>query len=251
MRTWSLFHSGAGLPDHDILRTVTLPSRLVRLMTGLLILAVSIVLQINARLGYAPWTVLDDGMRNLTGLTIGQANILMSAAIIAVDLLAREKIGFGTVANMTLLGLFTDWILALKLLPVASGLADGLLFLGISMLLVAVGVWLYIGAGFGAGPRDSLMMAAIRCTGKPLGFCRCALECFAVALGFALGGSVGVGTLMQSVLTGIMMQALYKRVGFNTNAIRHQSLDDLFRRFWKGRPGAKQTEPVCVPPGKG
>ncbi len=207
------------------------PLRLLRLTFGLFVLSAAIVLQINANLGYAPWTVLNHGIHRQTGMTIGQASILVSAIVIGIDLIAKEKIGMGTITNMILTGIFTDWIIAWDILPHAAGLADGLVLICASIVTTGFGVYLYIGAGYGAGPRDSLMVAAIKFSGKPLGLCRSSLEVCALALGFLLGGSVGIGTVVLSLCTGIVMQYIFKLFKFNPKTIKHEYLDDQIKQL--------------------
>ena len=88
---------------------------------------------------------------------------------------------------------------------------------------MAVGIWLYISAAMGAGPRDSLMVILARRTGKPVGACRACVEALALLAGWALGGQVGMGTILFTLMGGPIMQLVFRLVKFDVKAVRHQT----------------------------
>ena len=173
-----------------------LAARGVALIVGLFLFALSIVMQLESELGLSPWDTLHQGIAKHTPLSFGAANIVVGAVVLAIAWGLGAKIGIGTVANAVLIGVF---IQALSAIPQVDDLSDGSLgvritLLAVSMPVVGLGSALYIGAWFGAGPRDSLMVVLGKRTGTRLGVVRTAIELCALAAGWALGGTVGIGT---------------------------------------------------------
>lgn len=185
--------------DHELAPRVRggLVARLVSLTVGLFAFALGIVMLLGAELGLSPWDVLNQGLQKQTPLSFGGANIAVALVVVAVAVGLGSGIGFGTLANAIAIGLFVD-------LQIAIGIADAIeaaplalrwlaMFGGIAM--VAVGSALYIGAAMGAGPRDSLMLVLASRSGLRISVVRAAIESTVTVIGFALGGTVGIGTL--------------------------------------------------------
>lgn len=159
---------------------------------------------LRAALGLSPWDVLADGVRTNTPLTFGQAVIAIGLVLVLGSLLAGIKPGPGTVANMLLIGAFADLMLATG---IGADLDEGAMTLRVAVMLggiamTGLGSALYIGAGLGAGPRDSLMIAVATRARIRVGAARAILEGLALLLGFLLGGSVGIGTVAFAVGIG-------------------------------------------------
>ena len=167
------------------------------LVVGLFLFAFGIVLQLQSELGLSPWDVLSQGISDRTSISFGTANIVIAVVVLAVAWALGARIGIGTVANAVLIGLFVDWLLSLGAIDSLTGHGLGvritLLVAGIA--IIALGSGFYLGAALGAGPRDSLMIVGARRTGTRIGVTRAVLEIGVAAIGFALGGTVGVGTL--------------------------------------------------------
>ncbi len=172
-------------------------SRTVSLVTGLFLFALGIVFLLESDLGLDPWDVLNQGVSEKTGLSFGTVNIVISLVVLAVAWALGATIGIGTLANAVLIGLFVDLLLRVDTIAALSERSLGaravLLVLGIA--IIALGSGLYIGADFGAGPRDSLMLVGARRTGVRIGIVRATIEVSAAGVGFALGGTVGIGTV--------------------------------------------------------
>lgn len=203
--------------------------RLARLILGLLLYALGIASTLKAQLGYAPWDVFHVGVAMTTGISIGTATIIVGVVIIATVMLLKEKIGLGSLANMLLVGVFLDAILMLNILPSANYLFSGLLMLIAGLFSIAFGSYFYISSAFGAGPRDSLMVALARKTGLPIGVCRAAVELAALFFGWRLGGMVGIGTVLSALLIGFCVQLVFKILKFDATVIRHQTLRETIR----------------------
>jgi len=183
--------------------------RLVRLYVGLALYGASSALLVVSGLGLEPWNVLHQGLAELTGLTIGVVSIIVGAAVLLLWIPLRQRPGLGTVSNVFVVGLVMDGTLAL--VPDAHGLAIRIPLLLAAIVLNGVATGLYISASFGPGPRDGLMTGLHRRTGRSIRLIRTVIEVAVVATGFALGGTVGIGTLLYALAIGPLAQ-LFLRV---------------------------------------
>jgi uncharacterized membrane protein YczE len=183
--------------------------RLVQLYTGLALYGASSALLVESGLGLEPWNVLHQGLAELTGLTIGVVSIFVGAAVLLLWIPLRQRPGLGNVSNVFVVGLAMDGTLAL--VPGTHGLTARVALLVAGIVLNGVATGLYIAASFGPGPRDGLMTGLHRRTGRSIRLVRTAIELAVVATGFALGGTVGIGTVLYAVAIGPLAQ-LFLRV---------------------------------------
>lgn len=167
------------------------------LVLGLLVFAVGIVGIYESELGLSPWDVLNQGIAEHTPLSFGTANIAVGVIILVVAGRLDVHVRVGTVANAILVGGFVDLLLRIDTVDQLSerALAVRVVLLVGGVAICGVGTALYIGAGMGAGPRDSLMLGITRRVRHRVGVVRTAIEASVTVAGFALGGTVGVGTL--------------------------------------------------------
>lgn len=184
---------------------------LARLMFGLVLFGLGIALTVIADLGLGPWDVFHQGLSERTGIPIGTMIIIVSVLVLVAWIPLKERIGLGTIANAIVIGVTVD--LALLVLPERLDLVlaqwAALLF---GVLLVAIGSGFYIGAGLGPGPRDGLMTGLNRLTGRSIGLVRAAIEVAVLILGWLLGGTIGVGTLVFAFAIGPLVQFFLKRL---------------------------------------
>lgn len=178
--------------------------RTIALFAGLVSIALAIVLLLESRLGLPPWDVFHLGVAAHTPLTIGWVSIAVGLVVLLVAWAVGARPGFGTVANAIVIGLTIELLLAWD---AVTGLSEagvavrgGMLASGV--VLFGVGSAFYIGAGLGAGPRDSLMLALSTRTGRRIGLVRASMEVTVLFVGFLLGGTVGVGTVAVALLLG-------------------------------------------------
>ncbi|MET8584378.1 hypothetical protein ABZX39_26385 [Streptomyces collinus] len=183
--------------------------RLTQLYAGLALYGASSALLVASGLGLEPWNVLHQGLSELTGLTIGVVSIVVGAGVLLLWIPLRQRPGLGTVSNVFVVGLAMDGTLAL--LPDVHGLAVRVPLLVAGIVLNGAATGLYIAASFGPGPRDGLMTGLHRRTGRSLRLMRTAVEVTVVVTGFALGGTIGVGTLLYALSIGPLAQ-LFLRV---------------------------------------
>ncbi|GGV86989.1 membrane protein [Streptomyces nigrescens] len=183
--------------------------RLVQLYTGLTLYGVSMGLMLRAELGLEPWSVLNQGISRHTGLSIGTVTIVSGALILLLWIPLRQRPGLGTVSNVVALGLVMDATLAW--MPELDSLGARIPLLAGAVLLNGAATGLYIAADFGPGPRDGLMTGLHRRTGRPVRLVRTCIEVTVLAAGFALGGSVGVGTVVYALAIGPLAQFFLRR----------------------------------------
>jgi uncharacterized membrane protein YczE len=173
--------------------------RLVRLLVGLALYGLSIALLLRSDLGLDPWDVFHQGVAFRTGLPIGAVVILASVVVLLLWIPLRQRPGIGTVANALLVGVFVE--VALAVLPTAGHLGWRILLLGCGILLNAVATGLYLSAGLGPGARDGLM-TGLAARGVPIRRARTGVEVVVLAIGWLLGGTVGVGTVLYALSIG-------------------------------------------------
>ena len=194
----------AGDPMHRPVR------RLAQLYAGLVLYGASMALQIRAGLGLDPWDVFHQGISDRTGLSFGTVVIVTGALVLLAWIPLRQRPGVGTVSNVFVIGIAVD--AALAVLPDAGSLPVGaaMLIAGVGLNGVAGGA--YIGAGLGPGPRDGLMTGLVRRTGRSIRLVRTSIEVLVLVAGAALGGTVGIGTVVYAVSIGPLVHALLPRM---------------------------------------
>ena len=177
--------------------------RLTQLILGLSLYGASVGVMVRAGLGLGPWSVFHQGVAGHTGLTIGLITNGVGALLLLLWIPLRQRPGIGTIANVLLIGTTAD--LTLAVLPAFEGLPMRTAALIFAVLLNGVAGGLYIGAGLGPGPRDGLMTGIVRLTGWPVPRVRTGIELVVLALGWLLGGTVGVGTLVYALSVGPLL----------------------------------------------
>jgi uncharacterized membrane protein YczE len=177
--------------------------RLLQLYVGLILYGVSLALQIRAGLGLDPWDVFHQGISDKTGLSFGTIVIITGALVLLAWIPLRQKPGIGTVSNVFVLGIVVD--ITLSLLGDVHGLGYQLALLTTGVVLNAIAGAAYIGAGLGPGPRDGLMTGLVRVTGRGVGVIRTSIEVSVLSIGFILGGTVGLGTVVYALSIGPLL----------------------------------------------
>lgn len=222
----------------------TFALKIVSLIFGLFLCAVSIVMSINADLGMAPWDLFHTGVSMHTGLTLGQVTICVSIIIILIDVFAlKVKIGLSTIVNMFLIGLFVDLVNTLNFVPRQTGIVSYIQFFA-AIVVYSLGLYFYIGVGLGAGPRDSMFIGLCRKYNKSTRVVKTAIESVVFILGVILGAKYGIGTAIFAFCTGPIMQFIYKKINFNVSGIEHVYIDEIIKRIKNKEmpPDAKLSE---------
>lgn len=181
-----------------------LPRRIAQLLIGLFLYGIGIAFMVRGEIGAAPWDVLTQGIATHVPLTFGVITILTSIVVLLIWLPLRQRYGIGTLLNALLVGPSAD--IGLLLIPTGQPLWLRIGFFVIGLVVLAAATGMYIGAHFGPGPRDGLMTGLHKRTGWPIWIVRTGIEIVVVAVGWALGGNVGVGTLAFALLVGPLCQ---------------------------------------------
>ncbi|SHN65698.1 YczE/YyaS/YitT family protein [Desulfitobacterium chlororespirans] len=219
---------------------MSLWKRLMYLFLGTFLLSLGIVMTMKANLGYAPWDVFHRGTADTVGMTIGNVSIVASLVISIIVVLLGEKLGIGTIFNIFAIGIYMDLLLPLKLIPEMQSFLPGMIMLILGLFLCAFSSYLYIASGFGAGPRDSLMVALERKTKLSIGLCRGIIEVTVCLIGWILGGPVGIGTVISAFGIGVCVQMVFTWVKFDATSVKHETIDETFknvRGFYKKSAG--------------
>jgi uncharacterized membrane protein YczE len=183
--------------------------RLCNLYAGLVLFGVSIAFFVQARLGLDPWDVLHQGISERTGVRIGTVAIAVGVIVLLLWIPLRQRPGLGTLSNVLLVGLTLDVVLVV--LPEPGAMPFRFLFLVVAIVLNAVATGLYIGAGLGPGPRDGLM-TGLAARGHSVRVVRTAIELTVLAVGWLLGGTIGVGTALFALTIGPLVHVLLPRL---------------------------------------
>lgn len=180
--------------------------RLLQLYAGLLLYGLSMALQVRAMLGLGPWDVFHEGVTEHVNLSFGTVVILTSVAVLLLWIPLKQKPGLGTISNVLVVGLAAD--LGLALIPEGGTLPVQVAMLAAGVGLNAVAGAAYLGANFGPGARDGLMTGFVARTGASVGKVRTTIELSVMAVGFALGGTVGLGTIVYALSIGPLLQLM-------------------------------------------
>ena len=185
---------------------------------------------VQANIGLSPWWAFDMGLAMVTGIDYGITHNIVAVLILIVDVVLREKIGWGTICNALLIGAFVSLFNRLELLPLMHTLPAGIVCMLAGLLVVAVGSYFYIGAAFGCGPRDALMVALCRAMPRiPVGVLRAALEGAALLIGWLLGAKVGIGTVLSVFGIGVAIELVFRTLKFDVARVKHENLLDTTR----------------------
>lgn len=198
----------------------------LQLSIGLILFGIGVSMTIEAGLGVAPWDVFHHGLSLTTGITMGQASIIVGMLVVVLDIVFGQNIGWGTVLNMILIGATMDVIMLNNLLPNFESFLPNLIMLILGIFVEGYGCYLYVSVGYGAGPRDGLMVALAKRTGKSVRLVKSSIEVFAVTAGYILGGHLGLGTLIMALFGGVIFQFAFKTVNFDIKSVEHRFIKD-------------------------
>lgn len=202
-----------------------LPIRILRVLLGLFLYAFGSYLGIQANVGLGAWEAFGVGISQRLPLSYGDVTVLTGLVILVIDVLLGEKLGLATVLNTLLIGKTVDLLNALGLVPKLQNFALGVAVLLLGQVLICIGVYFYVGAGLGAGPRDSLMVAlGKRLTRVPIGAVRGLIEGGALLVGWLLGAKVGVGTMLSVLGISFIMQATFRVLHFDVKSVQHENI---------------------------
>lgn len=178
--------------------------RFIQLQLGLLLYGASLALMVRSNLGLNPWSVFHEGLSELTGISLGLIVNIVGALVLLIWIPLRQRPGVGTICNVLVIGTAAD--AALWALPPIHGLPLQIALLIGAIALNGIATGAYIGAGLGPGPRDGLTTGGVRVTGWEVRWVRMGIEAAVLALGWILGGTIGVGTVLYALANGPLLQ---------------------------------------------
>lgn len=179
--------------------------RVPQLFVGLVLYGISMAFMIESSLGLNPWDVFHQGLSEATGISFGWVVILVGIPVLLLWIPLRQKPGFGTIANLVVIGFVVDG--ALAILRPGESIAMRITLLVTGIVLNGVATGLYIGSNLGTGPRDGLMTGLVRRFPRlSIRLVRTSIELLVLGIGFLLGGTVGLGTIAYALAIGPLAQ---------------------------------------------
>jgi len=216
------------------LRAGRISRRLTQLTAGLVLYGVSMGLMFRSTLGLDPWDVFHAGVAEHLPLTFGQVVIVTSFVVLLLWIPLKQWPGLGTVVNAVLIGVATDVTLSIVSTP--DHLWSRVVMLLTGILLNGVATASYIGAELGPGPRDGLMTGLVRRTGWSVRLVRTSLEVSVLVVGFLLGGTVGLGTVLYAISIGPLVQLLLPIFRTRLDVRERDDYLDILRDYRWARP---------------
>ncbi|MGL5346273.1 MAG: YczE/YyaS/YitT family protein [Peptostreptococcaceae bacterium] len=207
--------------------------RTIKLFIGLFLVSLGGVLMINANVGMVSWDVLHSGVSKVSGVSIGQAIILVNIIMTIIGVILKEKIGIGTLCNIIFIGVFVDFIKNINIVPMNNNFIIGFFMMNLGMIIMALGTVMYISCELGCGAKDSVTMGLTKLLNRPVKAIRSTLELIAIVVGIILGGSFGILTIYGAFIFGYFMQITFKILGCNIGELKHLSIKDMLnmRRY--------------------
>ena len=204
----------------------------LRIVLGLLVFAFGVHLTIFANIGLAPWDCLGMGIARHTPLNYGMSMTVMALLILGIDLLLKEKIGYGTVIDALLTGNFVQMFNDLNPFEENRSTLLGVALMLAGFMFMALGMYIYMRAEQCCGPRDSLLVGlGKRLPRLPIGIVEVLLWAAVLLTGWLLGGPVGIGTLLSTFGAGLVMQLVYSLLRFEPRSLRHQDIVTVTRHL--------------------
>ncbi|MBR4005837.1 MAG: hypothetical protein IKI90_08320 [Treponema sp.] len=206
----------------------------IRIVIGLFIFAFGVHLTIFANIGLAPWDCLGMGISYHTPLNYGLSMTVMAVVILGIDLLLKEKIGFGTIIDALLTGNFVQMYNSLNPFELNTNLALGIGIMLMGFVFMAFGMAVYMKSEQCCGPRDSLLVGlGKRMPRVPIGIVEVILWAVVLLVGWLLGGPVGIGTVISTFGAGLVMQLVYWLIHFDPRKLNHRGVMEVSRQLLK------------------
>ena len=207
-----------------------------QIAAGLAVFAFGVHLTIYANIGLAPWDCLGMGISYHTFLNYGLAMTAMSLAILLIDMLLRERIGYGTIIDALLTGNLVQLYNNVNPLPENQNVWIGIVVMLAGFVFMALGRWIYMSAAQCCGPRDSLLVGLGKRMPKlPIGVVEIILWAVVLLIGWLLGGPVGIGTVISTLGAGAVMQLVYSLLHFEPREVEHRDVIEVTGELFGGR----------------
>ena len=196
-----------------------------QIVFGLLVFSFGVHLTIVANIGVAPWDCLGMGIAAHTPLNYGLAMTATSVTILTIDLLLKERIGYGTIIDALVTGNFVQAFNDLSPIPPCSNVFAGAALMIAGFVFMAIGMWIYMRGEQCCGPRDALLVGlGKRLPTVPIGAVQIILWSAVTVVGWLLGGPVGIGTLLSAFVAGAVTEVVYRFLRFEPRDVCHKSV---------------------------
>ena len=203
----------------------------LKILLGLSIYSFGVYLTIYANIGLAPWDCLAVGISRHVPLNYGGTMVTISLTAVILQLLLRESIGFATLFDALLTGNLTQLLCDISPYPENHSLWFGIAYMLFGFLLIALGMFVYMSAEMGCGPKDGLLISiGKRLPKMPIGVVEILLFTLVTLFGWLLGGTVGIGTLISIYGAGTVMHLFYRLVNFEPRELKHKSIAETLHR---------------------
>ena len=202
----------------------------MRIVAGLFVFSFGVHLTIFANIGLAPWDCLGMGISYHTPFNYGVSMTIMALVIIGIDIILKERIGFGTITDALLTGNFVQFFNSFNPFPLNSSLWSGILIMLTGFVFMAVGMAIYMKSEQCCGPRDALLVGLGKRMSKvPIGAVEIILWAAVLLIGMLLGGPVGIGTVISTFGAGFIMQLVYSAIRFEPRDLKHRDVLEITR----------------------
>jgi len=209
-------------------------SSLFRILFGLLIYSFGVYLTIYANIGLAPWDCLGIGISIHTPLNYGRSMVLISVTAVLIQLVLRENIGFATLLDAIITGYLTQLLNDYSPYPENHSIGLGIALMLFGFLFISLGMYLYMSAEQGCGPKDGLLVAIGKRMPKiPIGVVEMLLWAAVTFAGWLLCGTIGIGTIIYVFGGGVVMHLFFDVIGFEPRKMKHKCLTESLALLFK------------------
>lgn len=192
---------------------------------GLATFAAGVYLTIQANIGVAPWDCLFLGVEKTFGIKYGNVSVMVCLLVVFADLILKERIGLGTLIDAVFTGKVVDFLDWLDLVPEQTSVLPGVLLMIAGLFLNGLGQFIYMRVALCCGPRDGLIVGlSKKLTKIPIGTVGVMIMAVVLFFGWMLGGPIGIGTIIGTVLMAPIMQLVFKVMHFDAEAVKHQDI---------------------------
>lgn len=204
----------------------------IRIVIGLFVFAFGVHLTIFANIGLAPWDCLGMGISYHIPLNYGLSMTLIALTVLGIDMLLKEKIGFGTIIDALLTGNFVQFFNSFNPFKVNENIWLGIILMLIGFVFMALGMEIYMKCEECCGPRDALLVGLGKRMPKiPIGIVEIILWALVLLIGWLLGGPVGIGTLISTFGAGLVMQFVYSLMHFEPRQLKHRGVIEVVKEI--------------------
>ena len=204
----------------------------IRIVIGLFVFAFGVHLTIFANIGLAPWDCLGMGISYHTPLNYGLSMTLIALTVLGIDMLLKEKIGFGTIIDALLTGNFVQFFNSFNPFKENENLWLGIILMLIGFVFMALGMEIYMKSEECCGPRDALLVGLGKRMSKiPIRIVEIILWALVLLIGWLLGGPIGIGTLISTFGAGLVMQFVYSLMHFEPRQLKHRDVIEVAKEL--------------------